>query len=203
YLEELNPNASLASLASLHICADKYQLLDLAHLTSTLLSTSLTPSNAPAFLFHHAYKHEGMYDLAVKFVVDRWEEVRACDEFVAVVRKPWECEGWAWCAVWERVLGELKGCGFGRREVVPEESGAVNEFLDPTEDCEEGGDGEEEVGEDDGMGETLLRVRIPVDKSGVGESGEEEMVSARDGWKSDVDEFLDPVLDMVEVLNLD
>ncbi|KAI8622677.1 hypothetical protein BC830DRAFT_1088317 [Chytriomyces sp. MP71] len=141
YLQELDPNLTLTSLGRLHICADKYQISDLAALTLRLISTSLNPSNVATFLFGFAGAHDALGPLGLGYMVAHWDEVRGTREFAGAVRRAREFPG-AFCSegVLMKVLRELKGCDFERVGFLLEESGGVDEFIEPIGDDEEPSD---------------------------------------------------------------
>ncbi|KAJ3020664.1 UNVERIFIED_CONTAM: Rho- BTB domain-containing protein 2 [Siphonaria sp. JEL0065] len=201
YLEELDPKSTLTDLGLLHICADKYQILDLMSLTESLISSQMSPANVSGFLFGFAHQYDSLNTLACQYFVDEFDAVKKTEEFIQVVRKPWEvgCTHDAWCKVWESVLQGLIVHGFEKVDVVFEESGGVDEYLDLSEsddrELEEGEGKEAEDKETDAQLETAspklpsLRVEIRADRSDV---GDELMLSAVEGYKSENEEYLDP-----------
>ncbi|ORY44933.1 hypothetical protein BCR33DRAFT_716846, partial [Rhizoclosmatium globosum] len=210
YLEELDPKATLEELGSLHICADKYQILDLSTLTLSLISSQISCTNVTRFLFHFAYQYESLSDLAVRYFVDNYDGVRKTVEFMQVVRRPWECDEQGWCVVWDRVLREIAELGtveFERVGVCFEESGGVDEYLDPfDDDDEDGGEDVDEIEESGMVGEvegksrekpenTLLFVKTSESRIGS-DSGEEVMLSAKEGDDGDI---LDPLMSQLEL----
>ncbi|KAI9339009.1 hypothetical protein BDR26DRAFT_395671 [Obelidium mucronatum] len=206
YLEELDAKATLTDLGLLHICADKYQLLDLMKLTQGLISEKLSPTTVAQFLFGFAYQYDSLNVLATTFFIENFDAVKRTQEFTELLRKPWEldcCDPDVWGKLWGEILEGLVVLDFEKCDVVLEESGGVGEYLDPNPDAfETEGENLDTMadtfvyGDLDKSGEKEKQKGVPFSlyvETGLDNAATLSAESApTDSGKSENDEFLDP-----------
>ncbi|KAJ3131260.1 hypothetical protein HK100_006576 [Physocladia obscura] len=185
YLEELDSEATLTDLGLLHVCADKYQILDLVALTSRLITTLMSPSNISA-------NNESLYSLARAFFVHNFNSIKRTCEFINVVRQPWVYGRDAFVAVFNAVLAEIVVADFERVDTIPEESGGVDEFLDSSQDDEE----EKLKNDERGLEKSDEKCSKIWVNTGHTHSADAviDVQSPLSEYRSETDEFLDPLL---------
>ncbi|KAJ3212739.1 hypothetical protein HDU83_000495 [Entophlyctis luteolus] len=132
YLEEIDYNATLIDLGLLHLCADKYQILDLVDKTTSLISSKFSIHNISEFLFGFAYQNDDLYSLALDYFLSNFDEIRVCSEFATVIRKSWMYAD-SFVEILEEVFLNIVVEGFDHVEFIPEEMGDDDEGV--SSDC--------------------------------------------------------------------
>ncbi|KAI8838540.1 hypothetical protein BJ741DRAFT_601415 [Chytriomyces cf. hyalinus JEL632] len=136
YLLELDPDASLMELGLLYACADKYQITDLSALVLSRISQQMAPETISHFLFGYAYQCDVLISLAQEYFVRNFNLVRKSTEFVRVVRSYWEYEDAIRSGIWTQILMQFTAWNFKVMTVLPEESGGVDDLLQPSGEAE-------------------------------------------------------------------
>ncbi|KAI8838541.1 hypothetical protein BJ741DRAFT_681487 [Chytriomyces cf. hyalinus JEL632] len=172
YLLELDPDASLMELGLLCGCADKYQITNLSSLALNRISYEMCPETLSHFFFAYAYRYEVLYILARGSFVRNFNLVRKSTEFVRVVRSYWEYEDAIRSGIWTKILMQFTEWGYEAMMVLPEESGGVDDLLQPSEDADSLDSTE--------MQENPLPVKMDACVDGcAGEGAETDSVSVR------------------------
>ncbi|KAJ3248764.1 hypothetical protein HDU78_010211 [Chytriomyces hyalinus] len=132
YLLELDPDASLAELGLLYVCADKYQITNLSAVVLSRISHKMSPHNISHFLFGFAFQHDALYSLTRGYCVRNYNLVRKSTAFMHVVRSYWEYEDAIQSGIWTDIFQQFTTWNYEGMTVLREDSGGVDELLRPS-----------------------------------------------------------------------